>query len=63
MDELKIILKSQLLTMVLRKIIKPQYCDFKDIYKIFKITIINGGFIHLKKKIYVDACMDAKKLI
>ena len=26
-------------------------CDFKDIFKTFKTTITNGGFLHLKKKI------------
>ena len=30
-------------------------CDFKDIYETFKITIINYGFTHFKKKIHIDA--------
>ena len=27
-------------------------CDFKDISENFKITVINGGFTHLKKNPY-----------
>ena len=38
-------------------------CGFKDIYETFKTTVINGGFIHLEKKIYVDTYMDAKRLV
>ena len=52
MDELKIILKSQLLTVENCKTIVT-YCGFEDIYETFKTTVTNDGFIHLKK-IYVD---------
>ena len=45
---LKIILKPQLLTAVLRK------------YENFKTTVTNDGFLHLKKKIYVNVYIDTK---
>ena len=61
MDELKIILKPQLLTVENCKTIVT-YCGFKDIYETFKTTITNDGFIHLKK-IYVDVYVNAKRLI
>ena len=64
MNELKIILKPQLLTVVLKKIVKPQ--SMTVVLRIF-IKILKPQsptrFYTLKKKINVDAYMDAKKLI
>ena len=46
--------------MVLRKIVTCRDYGFKDIFETFKTTIINGDFLHLKKKIHVDAYVDTK---
>ena len=48
---LKIILKPQLLTAVLRK------------YENFKTTVTNDGFLHLKKKYLYECLREYKSLI
>ena len=37
-------------------------CGFKDIYETFKITVTDDGFT-LKKKIHIDAYVNAKRLV
>ena len=63
MDELKIILKPQLVSVVLRKFIKPQSQTvvLRIFMKLLK-SVTDNGFTHLKKK-FIDAYVDAKRLV